>query len=765
MTDRTVWTRLSVTFLLFSVMFVLIVLGIFYACRVLALSQAENNLAAFLLNHRATRDYVEYTQKPEIYRLKKDGRLYQEYFSPKLLSGTYISRNINVLQNESRKSVGLEEIYFKFASPTPRNPVNQADAEELELLEAFDKGKLTEYKETVSVGDETFLYYALPIDRNSAVCMICHGDPADAPQELIDMYGDTAGFHEELGALRALMSVRVPVSQLISKANQTASLLSVFTFFILSGAFLFVHLLFRQAEKQKKIALQNSYYLNSVLQSSSDTAIIATDSNYSINYFNKTAERIFNLASGEVLGRNLMDVASQIGLSASEYIEQAVNIVLDRGLFKFRFEFDQKTMETQMSKIAGPDNGCAGFLFMGQDITERIVQVKEREAIKGRLLKAEKMESIGLLAGGVAHDLNNILSGIINYPELLLLKLPEDSPLRPTIMAIQQSGQRAAAVVADLLMVARGVASKKEVHDLSQLVNEYLGSPEFDKLRMHHEAVTTTVDLAAGPLPVYCSPIHVKKCVMNLVGNALEAIEENGKCTISTGTCFFDLQSARKYNLEQGDYCFVKVHDDGPGIAGKDIAHIFEPFYSKKKMGRSGTGLGLSVVWNTIKDHNGAVDVESDSTGSIFTLYFPLLQNNRLAEVGANAAVEILQGQGESILIVDDDPQLQDIAKQMLTELQYTVFVVGSGEEAIQFIENNTVDLVLIDMIMHPGINGRETYQGIVERHPGQKALIVSGFSESSEVTATIEMGARGFIAKPYSLDVLGKIVKAALRD
>lgn len=761
--DTSAKRRFWITFFLFCAAFVVIVASIFYECRQLALGQAENNLASYLLNHRATRDYVEFTQKPEIYRLKATRQLYEEYFSPILLSGTYITRHINELQNKDRKKNGLEEIYFKFASPTPRNPTNQADPAELELLAAFNKGTLQEYKQIVHIGDDTFLYYALPIDRNIPPCMRCHGDPADAPQEMIDLYGDTAGFYEKLGEMRALMSVRVPVNQLLMTADQTAFILSVITFFLLSGAFLIVHFLFNEAEKQKKIALNNSYYLHSVLQSSGDTAILATDGNYAVQYCNKAAERIFDLSAGETLNCNLLQIATQRGLSVFDHVEKVIAIVNQHGFFRFCFELDGKTIEAQIAKISGPENDYAGFLFMGQDITERISKEKEREQIKNRLARAEKMESIGLLAGGVAHDLNNILSGIINYPELLLLKLPEDSELRPTLKAIQQSGQRAAAVVADLLMVARGVASKKEVADLNRLVKEYLHSPEFEKLGQHHSAVTTA-ELAEELLPVYCSAIHVKKCVMNLVGNALEALEEGGVCRISTGKRSLDPERAQTLSVQPGNYCYIRVSDNGPGIDPKDFQHIFEPFYSNKKMGRSGSGLGLSVVWNTMKDHNGAVTVKSDDSGSIFTIYFPLCLDEMDVE-GIDSDVDILLGKQEKILVVDDDPQLQDIAKQMLTELNYNVITVDSGEKAIQYLEDNSVDLILIDMIMPLGIDGRKTYQEISAMCPGQKALIVSGFSINAEVKATIAMGALGFIPKPYSMKHLGRVVKAALQS
>jgi len=761
--DTLVKWRLWIIFFLFCVAFVVIVTSIFHEFRHIALNQAENNLSAYLLNHRATRNYIEFTQKPEIYRLKKNGQLYEEYFSPKVLSSTYIARHINELQNEDRRKAGLEEIYFKFASPNPRNPVNQANSAELELLASFNKGTLQKYKGVTHIGSETFLYFALPIDRNSAICMKCHGNPADAPQEMIDLYGDTAGFNEKLGEMRALMSVRIPANQLLATANRTASILSAITFILLSGAFLAVHLLFREVEKQKKIALNNSYYLNSVLQSSSDTAIFATDVDLIIRYCNRATESIFGLPANEILGRNILDVAAAIGLPTTSHAEKAIDTVNQYGSFRFAFKLNQRTLEAQISSISGANNDHTGFLFMGQDITERISKEKEREEIKNRLAKAEKVEAIGILAGGVAHDLNNILSGIISYPELLLMKLPEDSAIRPTIEAIQKSGQRAAAVVADLLMVARGIASKKEVGDLNLLVDEYLHSPEFETLQQHHSAITTA-ELTDEHMPVYCSSIHLKKCIMNLVGNSLEAMEGGGYCRVSTGKCKLDSETARKLLIEPGDYCFIRVTDDGPGIDPEDLQHIFEPFYSNKKMGRSGTGLGLSVVWNTMKDHDGAVEVKSDSRGSAFTLYFPLCLDQANSDK-IDMKADILLGKGEKILVVDDDPQLIDIAHKMLTEINYEVAVAGSGEEAIRFLEENNVDLVLIDMIMPMGMNGRETYQEILTLRPGQKAMIVSGFSETDEVKAALAMGAKGLISKPYSLEQLGRMVKAALQD
>jgi CheY-like chemotaxis protein len=176
-------------------------------------------------------------------------------------------------------------------------------------------------------------------------------------------------------------------------------------------------------------------------------------------------------------------------------------------------------------------------------------------------------------------------------------------------------------------------------------------------------------------------------------------------------------------------------------------------------MGRSGTGLGLAVVWNSVIDHGGAVLVESSSKGTSFDLYFPASRREIVREK-RNEGMESLKGNGERILVVDDEPQQLDIASRMLKVLGYDVACAGSGEKAIDYLRENSVDLVLLDMLMDPGINGRQTYERIIEIHPNQKAVIASGFSENEDVCQAQQLGARGFIKKPYSIEQLGRIIK-----
>ncbi|MEN8200574.1 MAG: response regulator [Thermodesulfobacteriota bacterium] len=396
-------------------------------------------------------------------------------------------------------------------------------------------------------------------------------------------------------------------------------------------------------------------------------------------------------------------------------------------------------------------------------IQERRQAEEEKSKLTDQLHQAKKMESIGLMAGGVAHDLNNILSGLVGYPELLLMKLPKDSELRTPVEAIQDSGSRAALIVEDLLTVARGAASIKEENNLTAIVQEYLHSPEFEKLHSLYPEITFTRQLDAEMPWIRCSPVHIKKCIMNLITNATEAVAGAGTVTVSIENRHLD-ETAETYRdvLEDGDYVFLNVLDTGPGISERDLKHIFDPFYSKKAMGRSGTGLGLTVVWNTMEDHGGKVLVENSARGTCFHLCFPLSQAKKEDQERVDR-YEQFAGNGEHILIVDDEKALRDLATQILQTMNYSTDSVASGEQALEFLQESPVDLVVLDMLMAPGINGRQTYEEIIKLYPGQKAIIASGFSESEDVKKTLKMGASQFIKKPYSVRQLSRAIQETL--
>jgi signal transduction histidine kinase/ActR/RegA family two-component response regulator len=380
-----------------------------------------------------------------------------------------------------------------------------------------------------------------------------------------------------------------------------------------------------------------------------------------------------------------------------------------------------------------------------------------------KLTRAKKMEALGLLAGGVAHDLNNVLSGIVSYPELLLLDLPKESKLRKPIETIQETGHRATAIVQDLLTVARGIAIAKEPLNLNALVENFLLSPEFEKLKRFHPTVTIKTNLDTDLFNISGSDAHLGKVVMNLVSNAAEAIEGSGDVIISTLNRYVDRPIRGYDDVNVGEYGVLSVSDGGPGISPDDLERIFEPFYTKKVMGRSGTGLGLAVVWNVVQDLKGYLDVISDENGTTFELYFPTTREE-VSDKDLSIPIKDYQGDGEKVLVVDDVESQREIACEMLNILGYKAKAVSSGEEAVEYLKENTVDLILLDMIMAPGINGRETYERILKIHPNQKAVIASGFAETDDVKEAQRLGAGQYIKKPLTLEKIGTAVKDELK-
>jgi len=397
------------------------------------------------------------------------------------------------------------------------------------------------------------------------------------------------------------------------------------------------------------------------------------------------------------------------------------------------------------------------------DITESRQAEAEKKMLEERLQRAEKMEAIGTLAGGVAHDLNNVLGVIVGYAELLLNSMDESSPLRPRLMNIMKGGEKAAAIVQDLLTLARRGVPGREVLNLNKIIADSQQSAELEKLSSHHSSVKIKTDLEPDLLNISGSSVHLGKTIFNLVSNASEAMPKGGTLTIKTANQYLDKPIQGYDEVREGDYVVLSVSDTGEGIPAADLKRIFEPFYTKKVMGRSGTGLGLAVVWGTVKDHHGYINVQSEEgNGSTFTLYFPVTREGISAEPAAVSISEYM-GHGESILVVDDVKDQRDLAVEMLSGLKYSVSSASSGEEAIEHLKEHKVDLMVLDMIMDPGMDGLDTYRSVLEIHPKQKAIIVSGFSETDRVYGAQSLGAGVYVRKPYLIEKLGLAVRKEL--
>jgi two-component system cell cycle sensor histidine kinase/response regulator CckA len=292
---------------------------------------------------------------------------------------------------------------------------------------------------------------------------------------------------------------------------------------------------------------------------------------------------------------------------------------------------------------------------------------------------------------------------------------------------------------------------------------KFLKSPELEKLFFYHPAVKIKTDIDRELLNISGSSVHLSKALYNLISNAAEAMPKGGILTIKTSNQYLDKPVSGYDDIREGDYVVLSASDTGEGISANDLKRIFEPFYTKKKMGRSGTGLGLAIVWGTVKDHHGYINVESEvGKGSTFTLYFPVTRENITAEA-ETVAVSAYMGNGESILIVDDIKEQRDLASGMLKSLNYTVTSVESGEAAVAYLKDHQADIIVLDMIMDPGMDGLDTYESILKTNPKQKAIIVSGYSESDRVKTAKQLGAGAYVRKPYIKEKLGLAVRKEL--
>jgi len=393
------------------------------------------------------------------------------------------------------------------------------------------------------------------------------------------------------------------------------------------------------------------------------------------------------------------------------------------------------------------------------------VDITEHKKMEKELRKSQKLEALGTLAARVAHDLNNILSGIVSYPELLLLDLPEDSHLRKPLETIQKSGIKASEVVQDLMAIARRGIKTPEVVDLRLILNEYLDSPEHSKIISLHPNVEFITQFEDDLMNIKGSPFHLFQAIMNIISNAAEAMPHGGMITIVLKNEYVDTRIHGFDQIDEGEYVVLSVKDTGEGMSDADIEHIFEPFYSKKVMGRSGTGLGMSIVLGVVKDHHGHIVIDSTvGKGTQIKIYFPTTRE-LAKEINSERCLADLKGNGEKILLVDDVAEQLEIASGILNRLGYRVVTVSSGEEAIEYLKLDSVDLLILDMIMDPGIDGLETYRQCLEIRPHQKAIIASGYSESERVKHAQKLGAGAYIRKPYTIEKLGRAILNELRS
>ena len=402
----------------------------------------------------------------------------------------------------------------------------------------------------------------------------------------------------------------------------------------------------------------------------------------------------------------------------------------------------------------------SGFIALMRDITENIRAEERQKLLESQLVQAQKLESIGRLAGGVAHDYNNMLSVILGNAQIALNKIGPESVAREYLQQIVEAAQRSASMTRKLLGFARKQTVAPRLLDLNETVTGMLKMLR----RLIGEDIVLSWRPAAGLLPVLIDPSQVDQILANLCVNARDAIEHGGVITIETGMATVDAAaSALHAGTRPGQYITLMVNDTGCGMDAPTLGQIYEPFFTTKEVGK-GTGLGLAMVYGIVQQNQGFIEVASKlGAGTTFTIFLPgnLNPGNTAS---APAAGTVSGGQGEIILLVEDEPALLNATADMLTSLGYTVLRAATPSEAIMLAqaEPRGVQLLLADVIM-PEMNGYELALLLQSFYPNLQCLYMSGYTDGKILTQGIRLPEGHLLAKPFSLEALALAVDKAL--
>jgi signal transduction histidine kinase len=399
-----------------------------------------------------------------------------------------------------------------------------------------------------------------------------------------------------------------------------------------------------------------------------------------------------------------------------------------------------------------------GRLVVIRDMTGKKQAERERRSLEEQLLHAQKMEAVGTLAGGIAHDMNNVLAGIMGFASLIEENLDAEDPVAEDIQEILSSARRGRDLTKDLLGFARKGTYRRQQASLNKIVLELLPILE----RTIPKKINIEYREGTAPCCIECDPGQISHAIMNLCINASDAMEEGGDLIVAIDAIRLDDEKTQEVsNHLSGEYVRLRVIDNGKGIDKKTITRVFEPFFTTKQPGR-GTGLGLSMVYGTVNNHRGQVTIHSAlGEGTTVTVLLPIVAGlSEPADQDLAVRDSMLPEMLGTVLLVDDEPGARKSAQRMLSKLGYNVILAGNGVEAVGVYktQKTQIDLIILDMAM-PEMDGSECFWQLKGLNPEVQVLICSGFARGKDTDALLKGGAIGFLPKPFELDQLAEAV------
>lgn len=486
--------------------------------------------------------------------------------------------------------------------------------------------------------------------------------------------------------------------------------------------------------------------------------VISTDTRGDIILLNRIAEEITEWTEAEAIGRPINQVISIIDTESQKIINDPATLItyhdenkdINSRTVLITKNNDEKYIDLNCALMYRTNGELVGVVMVFRDVTQTL---KMQES----LVRAQKLEAAGRLAGEIAHDFNNLLGPLVAYPDFIRNKLPEDHPGLKYLQIMEQSALQMAEINQELLTLARRGHYSQEPFDLNGIIAQVIES-----IDPFPADIIIETNLASNLDKVKGGASQISRVILNVVKNAVDAMGTNGgKLTIKTEN--FEVNEVwRKYNkVPEGEYVKLTVSDTGCGIPQKLQHEIFEPFFTTKSAdGLRGTGLGLSVVYNVVEDHNAFLDFSSRTDeGTSFYLYFPPTEEQAECEEEEKK----FAGGSEKILVVDDNPIQRSIIVETLREYGYRLTSTGDPNKALKFLSGDRFDLLILDMRIYPEIDGAEIYRRALEFHPQQKAIILSGYADSDRIKDVFELGAVEYLKKPFTVNSILKTVRNSL--